>query len=142
MNISRIAGIALLALFGQARPPLVRERITRIGVSVGDDSCYTSPLTDSASISAVVQFINSRVVPADSGPPWNLGGVHAALYHNDSLVVVFGVGLTRRGFEFYVPPRMFRTWPAPTTELDEFLRLVRLKPGTNAGLGLPSYCPR
>jgi hypothetical protein len=134
--------VLLFAIGTQTPQPLVPDRITRIEVSVGDDSCYVAPITDSASIEAVVRFINSRVIRVDSPPPWGLGGVHAELYSDGRLVAFFGVGLARRGFEFNAQPRVFRTWRAPVTELDEFLRLLMLPPGTNAGLGLPGYCSR
>src|SRR5215510_9128054 len=115
--------VALLVTASQAPEPRLAQHITRIEVSVGDDSCYATPITDSASIAAVVQFINSRIARPDSAPRWNLGGVHAELYSGGRLVAFFGVGLTRRGFEFSRNVHEFQTWTAPISELDQFLRL-------------------
>jgi hypothetical protein len=114
--------------------------IDRIEVSVGDDSCYTAPLTTPERIAPVIRLANSLHGGWSDAEPW-LGGVHAWMYRGDTMVAVFGMSPDRAHFEFG-PPGKWLAQPATERELDEFLRLVGLPPGTNAGVGLPVYpCP-
>jgi len=134
-----LAACAALPWSTPASSQAIAERVTRIEVSVGDDSCYVAPVTDSTRVLQIIQFINAELARPAPALSIGLGGVHAELYRDTVLIASFGAGVGRRGFEFFAGGSG-RAWTAPPAALDAFLRLLGLPPGTNAGLGLPGHC--